>query len=138
MSCRRRALARVAEVTGFRAAVTLNESCAECVLINYQSNSNYFTCRCPWGAVFREMPDALAVVIMMIKDRGSSADGGPWAEGLGWPVRAGLAEAAREHDDSFRGGDPCNSSIGSAVITSVALALVGALSSFATQSVGLA
>ena len=87
MSCRRRALARVAGVTGFRAAVTLNESCAECVLINYQSNSNYFTCRCPWGAVFREMPDALAVVIMMIKDRGSSADGGPWAEGLGLDLR---------------------------------------------------
>ena len=57
---------------------------------------------------------------------------------MGRGVGAGLAEAAREHDDSFRGGDPCNSSIGPAVITSVALALVGALSSFATQSVGLA
>ena len=94
MSCRRRALARVAEVTGFRAAVTLNESCAECVLINYQSNSNYFTCRCPWGAVFREMPDALAVVIMMIQ--GSWVFRGSWAVGrgvglaqLGWTCGSG-------------------------------------------------
>ena len=91
MSCRRRALARVAEVTGFRAAVTLNESCAECVLINYQSNSNYFTCRCPWGAVFREMPDALAVVIMMIQGRivGLPRIVGRGQRGWGWTCGSG-------------------------------------------------
>ena len=86
MSCRRRALARVAEVTGFRAAVTLNFMHRMRKRI---SQILIFHLPLPVGgglpgnagcAGCRNHDDSR-------KDRGSSADRGPWAEGLGLDLR---------------------------------------------------